>query len=131
VSKTYVLRPSFVVCELIAKLSKYYSDSEFVKDCLEATGKIKKSVYTIIIHQQNLGGKSIQFEHIIDIVRKTINSIKSRALRLHQFKELLQEQEDTDSTYYTAVRWLSRGKMLRKLYDSIKEIKTFFVTVSL
>jgi hypothetical protein len=40
VSKTNVLRSSFVVCELIAKHSKYYSDGEFVKDCLKDTATL-------------------------------------------------------------------------------------------
>lgn len=42
-----------------------------------------------IIHQESLGSKKIKIEHVMDIVIKIVNWIRSRALNLRQFSTLL------------------------------------------
>ena len=77
--------------------------------------------YHCIIHQQNLIGKYLGFDHIMKKVEKAVNFIQSRGLNQRQFKEFLNEIECEyrDVLYYNEVRWLSRGLNL------IEEIKMF------
>ena len=60
-------------------------------------------------------------------VISTINFIKSRALNHRQFQQFLEdaEAECGDLIYYCEVRWLSKGKMLKRFYDLRDEIATF------
>ena len=52
----------------------------------------------------------------MDVVIKIINYIRSHALHHRQFKEFLDElsSEYSDFVYFTNVRWLSRGKCLKR-----------------
>ena len=61
----------------------------------------------------------------MNVVVKTINFIRSRSLNHRQFKAFLNEisAEYDDVTYYCEVRWLSKGKMLKRFYELINEIK--------
>ena len=85
------------------------------------------SVFHCIIHQENLCAKSLKFEHVMSKVVSSINFIKSRALNHRQFKEFLEdvEAEYGDLVYYCEVRWLSKGKMLKRFYELRSEIFTF------
>lgn len=85
------------------------------------------SVFHCIIHQQNLCAKSLKFAHVMSKVVSSINFIKSRALNHRQFKEFLEdiEAEYGDLVYYCEVRWLSKGKMLKRFYNLRSEIFTF------
>ena len=85
------------------------------------------SVFHCIIHQENLCAKSLKFEHVMSKVVSSINFIKSRALNHRQFKEFLEdvEAEYGDLVYYCEVRWLSKGKMLKRFYDLRSEISIF------
>ena len=60
-------------------------------------------------------------------VVSSISFIKSRALNHRQFKEFLEdvEAEYGDLVYYCEVRWLSKGKMLKRFYDLRSEIFKF------
>ena len=60
-------------------------------------------------------------------VVSTINFIKSRALNHRQFQQFLEdvEAECGDLIYYCEVRWLSKGKMLKRLYDLRDGTATF------
>jgi hypothetical protein len=77
-----------------------------------------------IIHQQNLCAKSLKFVTLMKTVTSTVNYIKSNALNHREFKEFLEELncEYKDVTYYCAVRWLSKGLMLKRFYDLRSEI---------
>ncbi|KII67030.1 General transcription factor II-I repeat domain-containing protein 2 [Thelohanellus kitauei] len=80
-----------------------------------------------IIHQQSLCAKSLKFKNVMEVVVGCINFIKSRALNHRQFKEYLEDifSEYEDVSYYTEVRWLSKGKMLKRFYDLRQEIADF------
>ena len=80
-----------------------------------------------IIHQEALCAKSLNFKDIMAVVVKTVNFILSRGLNHRQFQEFLKqiEAEYGDLTYFSKVRWLSRGKMLARVYALREEIATF------
>ncbi|XP_043931708.1 general transcription factor II-I repeat domain-containing protein 2A-like isoform X1 [Protopterus annectens] len=71
--------------------------------------------YHCIIHQENLCALTLKMEDIMNAVIKTINFIRSRGL-IHSYGYIV---------YFTAVRWLSHGKMLKGFYDLRNEIKCF------
>jgi len=57
-----------------------------------------------------------------DVV-KIVNFIRSRALNHREFKNFLSEidAEQGDVIYFTDVRWLSRGKVLKRVFDLKKQ----------
>lgn len=61
-------------------------------------------------------------KHVMDVVIKCVNGIRSKSLKHRQFRKLLKDlgEEYEDLPYYTEVRWLSRGKMLRRFFDVIQ-----------
>lgn len=56
-----------------------------------------------------------------------MNFIRSRALKHRQFKEFLDEldSEYGDLVYFCEVRWLSRGKCLKRFFDLREEVQIF------
>ena len=83
--------------------------------------------YHCIIHQENLCAESLKIESVMNVVIKTVNFIRSRGLNHRQFQEFLNDldSEFGDVVYYSEVRWLSRGKMLKRVFDLKDEIQTF------
>jgi hypothetical protein len=59
----------------------------------------------------------------MNIVVSTVNFIRSRSLNHRQFRELLIDIEADygDVIYHSEVRWLSRGKVLKRIYDLRKK----------
>lgn len=80
-----------------------------------------------IIHQDALCAKSLNFKYIMDVVVKTVNFILARGLNHRQFQQFLVDTEADygDLTYFTHVRWLSRGKMLERVLSLNEEISAF------
>ena len=80
-----------------------------------------------IIHQENLCAKRLRMNNVMYVVVNTVNFIRSRALNHRQFKEFLIEidAEYGDVTYYSEVRWLSRGNCLKRFYNLLYEIQLF------
>ncbi|XP_078139742.1 general transcription factor II-I repeat domain-containing protein 2B-like [Centroberyx gerrardi] len=80
-----------------------------------------------IIHQHVLCKSVLKINHVIDVVTKIVNFIRSRALNHRQFVALLEEHETehSDIGYHTAVRWLSLGKVLKRVWDLKAEIREF------
>jgi hypothetical protein len=60
-------------------------------------------------------------------VTKLINFIRSRALNHRQFKDFLVELDSDygDVIYNTEIRWLSKGAMLKRVYNLKNELQTF------
>ena len=58
---------------------------------------------------------------------KVVNFIKARALNHRIFKTFCQEMgaEHKVLLYHTEVRWLSRGQVLKRLFELQKEVSTF------
>ncbi|CAN7937456.1 unnamed protein product [Ixodes hexagonus] len=80
-----------------------------------------------ILHQEALCSKSLQMKGVMDIVFGAVNFIRSRALNHRQFVSLLEMvgSEHSEILYHTEVRWLSRGKVLKRFFDLRHEIDTF------
>uniref|UniRef100_A0A672FRL1 SPIN-DOC-like zinc-finger domain-containing protein n=1 Tax=Salarias fasciatus TaxID=181472 RepID=A0A672FRL1_SALFA len=83
--------------------------------------------YHCIIHQEALAAQTLDMKHVMDIVVKTVNFLKSRGLNHRQFKTFLEQSEADfgDVIYFTAVRWLSRGATLKHFFNLRKEIREF------
>ena len=86
--------------------------------------------YHCIIHQQNLCAKSTNIDEVMKVVVKTVNFIKSRGHNHRVFQKFLREinAEYGDVTYFSDVRWLSRGKMLKRVFELKTEIASFMET---
>jgi len=80
-----------------------------------------------IIHQEALCGKNLKLKGVMEVVVKTVNFIRARALNHRQFASLLlsNESQHGELLYHTEVRWLSRGKVLRRFLDLLEEIDLF------
>lgn len=81
-----------------------------------------------IIHQESLCKSSLKFKHVMDPVVRAVNSIRARGLKHRQFRSFLEdiEADFTDVLYHTNVRWLSMGKVLKRVWDVKAEIVMFF-----
>lgn len=63
-----------------------------------------------IIHQHVLCATHLKYDHVMKLVIKAINYIRSKALCHCQFKQfLLNIQAEYGDVYHKDVRWLSRG----------------------
>ncbi|XP_064881846.1 general transcription factor II-I repeat domain-containing protein 2-like [Oncorhynchus nerka] len=80
-----------------------------------------------LIHQQALCCKVLKWDSVMKVVVSCINFIRAKGLKHRQFQEFLSELESThgDVLYYTEVRWLSRGRVLRRFYELLPEINAF------
>jgi hypothetical protein len=80
-----------------------------------------------ITHQQSLCSKAIKINHVMNMAVSTVNFIRSHSLNHRQFRELLIDIEAVygDVIYHSEVRWLRRGKVLKRIYDERKEVQLF------
>ena len=82
------------------------------------------TAYPCIIHQETLYGKVLKMEHVMNAVTQTVNFIQTRGLYHRQFQSSMREidSEFADIPYHTEVRWLSREKVLNRVFELRKEI---------
>ena len=82
------------------------------------------------LHRHSLAAKTLplKLKKALQICVKVVNTIRGRALNHRLFcKEL--GKEHTMLLYYTKVRWLSRGRVLSRLFELRDEIKEFLCKV--
>lgn len=84
-------------------------------------------VFHCLIHLQALCSKVMDMAHVMKVVVKVVNFIRSHALNHREFRTYLQEiqSEYGDIIYYSQVRWLSRGKVLQRFHELKHEIPAF------
>ncbi|XP_047480591.1 SCAN domain-containing protein 3-like [Penaeus chinensis] len=82
-----------------------------------------------IIHRESLASKkmSSQLHEILNDAVKVINFIKSRPLNTRLFHRLCESMgsEHTELLLHTDVRWLSRGRILARLFELRDEVVSF------
>ncbi|XP_069470090.1 general transcription factor II-I repeat domain-containing protein 2-like [Ambystoma mexicanum] len=83
-----------------------------------------------LIHQQALCSKSLKFDSVMTIVVSCVNFIRAHALKHRQFQEFLSKlnADYGDVLYHTEVRWLSRGRVLKRFYDLLPQITAFLLS---
>ena len=85
------------------------------------------AVFHCIIHQQNLCAKTLNYKHVFGPVIKAVNFIRARGLNHRQFQKFLDDLNSAhqDLLYFTDVRWLSKGRMIKRFYDLREEVVQF------
>lgn len=84
-----------------------------------------------IIHREMLVAKRMnpEIHDILTSAVKIVNFIKSRSLNSRLFSILCEEMGSTHTKLllHTEVRWLSRGRVLNRLYELREEVFTFLI----
>ncbi|XP_015974818.2 general transcription factor II-I repeat domain-containing protein 2-like [Rousettus aegyptiacus] len=103
-----------LVAKLKSKVKMFCKDAEL------------KSVHSII-HQELFCTKKLKLEHVMDVVISAVNWIRSHGSNHRRFSALLEELDAQygNLLYYTKVRWLSRGMVLKRFFELRKEIDLF------
>ncbi|GFR33622.1 general transcription factor II-I repeat domain-containing protein 2 [Trichonephila clavata] len=96
-----------------------------VSKAVENDGGSKPLVLHCIIHQQSLCGKCLDMSEVLKPVISTVNFIRSFGLNHRQFRQFIEEIGENDLPYHTAVRWLSCGKVLQRLFELRAVIEIF------
>ena len=82
-----------------------------------------------IIHCQSLASKNLSpnFSDVLQVVISTVNYVKARDLNSRMFKQLCITENSNYHTLlmHTAVRWLSRGKTLKRVFLLRRELAIF------
>jgi hypothetical protein len=84
--------------------------------------------YHCIIHQQALCGNFLKLNNVMKLVVKIVNKIRAQALQRRLFKILADEVDCQygDLLLHSEVRWLSRGRVLKRFNDVLSGIVQFF-----
>lgn len=102
-----------------------------IKSHLQAAGINISTMLNIhcVLHQENLCAPLIEIGAVMSVVVKSINKIKGNSLKHRQFQEYLSEIEADygDLIYFAKVRWLSRGKCLRRFWELREEVRIFLL----
>uniref|UniRef100_A0A1D5Q1S0 SPIN-DOC-like zinc-finger domain-containing protein n=1 Tax=Macaca mulatta TaxID=9544 RepID=A0A1D5Q1S0_MACMU len=80
-----------------------------------------------IIHPESLCAQKLKMDHVMDVVVNSVNWICSRGLNHSEFTTLLYELDSQYGSllYYTEIKWLSRGLVLKRFFESLEEIDSF------
>ncbi|XP_016080618.1 PREDICTED: general transcription factor II-I repeat domain-containing protein 2B isoform X2 [Miniopterus natalensis] len=96
------------------------------KVAMVCKGSDLKSV-CCIIHPESLCAQKLKMDHVMNVVVNSVNWICSRGLNHSEFTTLLYELDCQYGSllYYTEIKWLSRGLVLKRFFESLEEIDSF------
>ncbi|PNF26893.1 hypothetical protein B7P43_G15735, partial [Cryptotermes secundus] len=102
---------------------KICSVGQITKACEDA-GISEPMFLRCVIYQQAPCAKHVDMSSVLKPVISIVNFIRCHALNHRQFRSFLEEcdSELIDLTYYTAVCWLSCGKVLSRFFQLRNEI---------
>ena len=100
---------------------------------LEEEGVEEAIALHCIIHQQALCSKCLKFDNVMSVDVKCIIHIESRGLKHRMLCTFLEEIESAyeDVLYFTEVRWLSRGNVLKRFFELRAEVIAFMEKVGM
>lgn len=82
------------------------------------------------IHRQSLASKKLptSLNEVLNEAVKVVNFVKANSTKSRLFKVLCEDMGGVHSTLllHTEVRWLSRGKVLTRLFELRNELQVFF-----
>lgn len=83
-----------------------------------------------MIHRQALAAKTLpsELKEVLDDTVKMVNFVKLSDLISRLFKLLCSDLDSVHETllYHTEVRWLSRGNVVKRVFELKDELKLFF-----
>ena len=90
-----------------------------------------KSLITFhcILHQQNLAAKSATHTETFNKIIGIVNFIRCNSTHHRQFRDMLHIDDETqivDLPYHSQVRWLSRGRILDRIFKLKDQIVSFY-----
>ncbi|XP_045316928.1 general transcription factor II-I repeat domain-containing protein 2B isoform X2 [Leopardus geoffroyi] len=103
-----------LVTKLKSKVATVCKDSDLKSVCC-------------IIHPESLCAQKLKMDHVMSVVVSSVHWICSRGLNHSEFTTLLYELESQYGSllYYTEIKWLSRGLVLKRFFESLEEIDHF------
>ncbi|XP_068238448.1 zinc finger BED domain-containing protein 5-like [Palaemon carinicauda] len=109
-----------------------YINSGDIKDeflfcsALETTTKAVMEKVATFFQEEDLQWENVCGE-VLESVIKIVNYIKTKALNTRLFKELCKDMNADHEVllFYTAVRWLSKGNVINRVFEMKDEIKLF------
>jgi hypothetical protein len=83
--------------------------------------------YHCVIHQEALCAKVLKFDHVMKVVTRVVNYIRSSSTRHRLFRNLLNasDTEHGDTIFHADMRWLSRGKTLERFCCLLDKVRDF------
>ncbi|XP_058536823.1 general transcription factor II-I repeat domain-containing protein 2B isoform X2 [Ochotona princeps] len=80
-----------------------------------------------ILHLESLCAQKLRMDHVMDVVVNSVNWICSRGLNRGEFSTLLYELDSQYGSflYHTGIKWLSRGLVLKRFFESLEDIDCF------
>jgi hypothetical protein len=70
-------------------------------------------------HHENLRATSVNITSVVAVAENLLNCVRSEWRNLRHFKQFLRDvdTENGDELYYIEVRWLVRGRVLKRAYN--------------
>ncbi|XP_023366110.1 general transcription factor II-I repeat domain-containing protein 2-like isoform X2 [Otolemur garnettii] len=85
-----------------------------------------KSVHGLIL-QESFSAKKLKMDHVMDVIIYITTWIRSHGLNHRKFGPFFSELDAQYGSqfYYTEVKWLSRGMVLKQFFELLEEIDFF------
>ena len=85
-----------------------------------------KVIHTMI-HRYALASKTLpaSLQEVLESVIKMVNYVKTQSFNTYLFKKLCLNADHEVFIFYTAVRWVSKGSVINRVFEMKDEIKLF------